>query len=218
MKNLVVFTFVVMAITLIGCSTSEITLGDKRTEDVKELKSMFLGEIDYYKDQIEDLRLSDQPNDSLIARYQGKIDLIENQINDLLVRNIGNDQQRFIELRSNNPEEVANAYTLVKYADVMASKDATAVGVVNKLSLIGIIENASYGKIHVRVSGPVNFVREYTLDMRSKSPIFDLPCPGQYTARFTNGYEFRTVTKNVGFNAQYFDGDKSYNFKATLLP
>lgn len=212
------FVFAVMAITLMGCSTSEITLGDKRTEDVKELKSIFLGQIDYYKDQIEDLRLSDQPNDSLIVRYRGKIDLLENQIEDLLVRNIGDDQQRFIELRSNNPEEVANAYMLVKYADVMAGKDATSVDGVNRTPLIGIIENASYGRVHVRVSGPVYFVREYILDIRSKSPIFDLPCPGQYTATFTNGYEFRTVTKNVGFNTQYFDGEKSYNFKATLLP
>jgi len=216
MKNLAVFVFVVMAVTLAGCSTSEITLGDKRTEDVKVLKNIFLGQIDYYRDQIEDLRFSDQPNDSLIARYLSKIDLLENQIEDLLVRNIGNDQQRFIKLRSNNPEEVANAYALVKYADAM-TRDTTAVRGA-KQTLIGNVENASYGKVHVRVSGPVNFVREYTLGMRSKSPDFDLPCPGQYTATFTNGYDFRTVTKNVGFNAQYFDGDKSYNFKATLLP
>jgi len=216
MKNLAVFVFVVMAVTLAGCSTSEITLGDKRAENVKELKSIFERQIDYYRDQIEDLRFSDQPNDSLITRYLGKIDLLENQIEDLLVRNIGDDQQRFIKLRSNNPEEVANAYVLVKYADAMA-RDTTAVRGANQ-TLIGIVENASYGKVHVRVSGPVNFVREYTLDMRSKSPAFDLPCPGQYTATFTNGYDFRTVTKNVGFNAQYFDGDKSYNFKATLLP
>lgn len=213
-----VFAFIVTAVMFVGCSTSEITLGDKQTTEVEELKSVFLGQIDYYREQIEDLRLSDQPNDSLINRYRGKIDLLESQIEDLLARNIGDHQQRFIELRSNNPEEVANAYILVKYADAMASKNATAVDGANKTALIGIVENASYGKVHVRVYGPVNFVREYTLDMRSKSPAFDLPCPGQYTATFTNGYAFRTVTKNVGFNAQYFDGDKSYNFKATLLP
>jgi hypothetical protein len=127
----------------------------------------------------------------------------------------GKDQQEYVDLRGKNPAELANAYITVKYADNYAN----AANTVGSLGLVGMVENAGYvNPVVVKITGPANFSVEFTLGSKQKSPEFSLPCPGTYTAVFTNGYQTRVVSKPVGPNITYYDGEKVLDFKATLLP
>ncbi len=244
MKNLLnLLLLAPLSVVFIGCSQTSFISGDKSLNDVKTSQAMFSEQIERYEDQISNLRSEnsqlmdelsqDKPdqktsdlycrkisnNDSLIAVYQKRSDLLRGQIDDLLIRSAGSDQQHQLKLTGHDVSEMANAYVQISWANVITKADATNVAGASLVSspLVGIVENLGYSKVNVKISGQ-NFIREYTLDPKGKSPIFNLPGQGNYTATFTNGYEIRTVTKPVGPNIVYFDGGKPYDFKATLLP
>lgn len=154
--------------------------------------------------------------DSLITVYEQKKSDLEDQLINFTVTAAGKDEQNSVTLKSRNVNALADAYLTVKYADNMSATNGT--GGASK-QLIGMVENSGFlNPVIVKVTGPGNWTREFTLKSKDKSPEFELPYPGSYTAMFVSKYGTRCVTKRVGPNTVYYDGDKALDFKATLLP
>lgn len=248
MKNVVFFLVVVLfGLLLAGCTGGSLSVGDKNSQEVKESRDFFLDCISSYKDEISNLKSENlllqesqeskdvssakkeecaekiKANSSEINRYQQKINLVEESLYSFVENSAGKVDKTRINLYGGEPLEMAEAYATIRYADNMSGYHNAASTVsdgANKTGLVGIVENAgNLREVVVKITGPAAFYREFTLTARKKSPIFDIPMPGNYTATFFNRSEMRVVTKKVGSNIVYYDDEgKAYDFKATLLP
>jgi len=243
MKKSVFFSVMLVIVMIVSAASaygqkSKMYSGDKSAKEIKKSQQIFSEQIDNLKNNIKDLekskirvisryqRTTDEyygnqiiQIDSLINLYQQKVMLLEDQQITFVVTTASKDQQSYVDLQGRNPTELANAYVIVKYAENYKNAANTVKTASNNSKLVGIIENAGYvNSVVVKITGPANFHIEFTLNSKQKSPEFYLPCPGIYTAVFTNGYQTRSVTKTVGPNIVYYDDNKPVDFKATLLP
>lgn len=233
------FAVVVMlaAIIFTGCARSVVSIGDKNINEVVASQKVFQNKINVYKDEMvslykknfyfETIAANSQDsatkwqyyskiaeNDSVINVIKQKINFLEDQGDEFIVRAAGKDKVESINLYGGDPYELAEAYALVKYSNESSANNPSS----GSAGLTGIIENATYRKsVLATVSGPANFYREFLLGPYEKSPEFKMPMPGSYKVVFVDGYERTFVIKSVGPNVVYYDNDKTYNFKATLL-
>ncbi|MFA6994808.1 MAG: hypothetical protein WC249_00115 [Patescibacteria group bacterium] len=241
MKNAVYFLVVVfLGLSFVGCTGGSLSVGDKNSSEVKESRNFFLDRISYYKDEISDLKnenlFLEQSNDTSsvgkakhnqmiiandleIDKYQQKISLAEDRLDEFVEKSAGKADRTSINLYGGEPLEMAEAYATIRYAD-NTSGYQNAASTVSSKGLVGVVENAgNLREVVVKIIGPAAFYREFTLTARKKSPTFNIPMPGNYTATFFNRSEIRVVTKKVGPNIVYYDDEgKAYDFKATLLP
>lgn len=243
MKNVVYFLVIIfLGLSLAGCTGGSLSVGDKNSQEVKTSENFFLNRISFYEDKIADLNEENQlllvgndttsirqnvqkikTNKILISKYRKKIALNEDNLDSFIENSAGKADKTRINLYGGEPLEMAEAYATIRYADNTSGYHNAASTVsdgANKMGLVGIVENAgNLREVVVKITGPAAFYREFTLTSRKKSPIFDIPMPGNYTATFVNRNEMRTVTKRVGPNIVYYDDEgKAYDFKATLLP
>ncbi|MFA5155712.1 MAG: hypothetical protein WC453_04790 [Patescibacteria group bacterium] len=223
---------------LTGCSFSTGTFGDKSLSQSYEEQEAIRQRVSDYQKKIDNLLQSNEDvtsrlaeilvdsttsesvaryrmviaaNDSLIAVYRAKIHRLENEGDRTLLDIAAKNEHNSVVLESTSAREISEAYFLIKYADNLATGNIS--------TLTGIVANNTSSEVSVKVVGPMNFRWDYVLKARQKSPEFTLPCPGWYTATFTNGYDDSSVKKEVGPRIFYFDieRDKQYAFIATLI-
>ncbi len=169
---------------------------------------------DYYAEQIS-------RNDSLISFYQFQADLLRQKCSEFTEYAASKDVQGYLDLRTRKTGDLTRAYVMVKYLERSGGYQTAQETVETEREktdgLRGIVENRGYREVTVKITGPMNFYREFYLRPNQKSSVFILPCPGRYTATFSSGFENRTVTKEVGPNIVYHDNGNAYDFLATIL-
>jgi hypothetical protein len=239
MKNLSVLFVLVMLTVVVSanfCSAqrSKAYSGDKSSRIITKSQESFKSLVEDLKEQQAKLekrrdKMAKKPDyyaallvetDSLIKVYQTKIMSLEDQMVASVTAAVNKDEENRVELKSRNATEFADAYLTIKYADNLSANNGGAQANANSgKQLMGMVENTTYDNpVVVTVTGPANFRREFTLGAKSKSPAFELPAIGNYTAYFISGRN-RTacVTKKAGPNIVYYDGATPLDFKATFI-
>ncbi|MFA5023894.1 MAG: hypothetical protein WC523_02980 [Patescibacteria group bacterium] len=229
---------------------SKMYSGDKSAREIKRSQQIFWNQINVYQDKVDDLKKDNnkfiqrvrytrdsneyynyayqiQDNDSLIKFYQGEINTLTQRAADFVAKATTKDQQNYLDLRGNNPTELANAYLIAAYANNMGQYKNAATAVANTdqnpTALKGVVQNLWQRDVIAKVTGPGNFYREFFLTPGAKSDIFELPFIGDYTATFISGNEVKSVVKKVGPNIVYYCKMPSgkttpLDFLATLPP
>lgn len=239
MKNSVLFLLVMLVVATISTSSvyaqkSKAYSGDKASRIINKSQESFKSLVEDLKEQQAKLekrrdKMAKKPDyyaallvetDSLIKVYQTKIMNLEDQMVASITVAASKDQENRVELKSRNATEFADAYLTIKYADNLSANNGSAQANANSgKQLTGMVENTTYDNpVIVTVTGPANFRREFTLGAKAKSPEFELPAIGNYTAYFVSGRN-RTacVTKKAGPNIVYYDGATPLDFKATFI-
>lgn len=237
MKKLsVLFVLVMLAIavsTNVSAQKSKAYSGDKSSRIITKSQESFKSLVADLKEQQAKLekkrdKMAKKPDyyaallvetDSLIKVYQTKIMSLEDQMVASVTAAVSKDSENRIELKGRNVTEFADAYLTIKYADNLSANNGGATNANSGKQLMGMVENTTYDNpVVVTVTGPANFRREFTLGARAKSPVFELPVIGNYTAYFISGKNREAcITKKAGPNIVYYDGATALDFKATFI-